>query len=154
MRRGQVELIGMVFVVLVLVVGLILYVRFAGSNTGTEQQTQTSQSTSAFLTALRETNVPECRANVERVARACQEEQPLCTSGKPCIELQKIFDKVAQATLYQQGLVYNLSLEKTAVMTGSCNSSDQRQLLVAAPVTDIVLTGGNAKGRIRLSICK
>ena len=146
--RAQVEMIGLVFVVLILVIGIVLYARFS-----VVPEQEPPETTSAFLTALKETTVDSCNANVERVARACLEGTPFCVTGDPCTELQDTFDEVG-GVLDRQGIVYNLSLEQTSVMTGDCPSSNPTVGLSSAPVSEIVLSGGVSKGRIRLSVCR
>lgn len=156
-RRGQIEMVGLVFVVVLLILGILLYVRLsaagderAGDLTDTAERVQQSNS---FLVALKETTL--CGTTFERAVRACIEDERLCPSGDPCIEVQDTMDRIVAATLIPQGYLFNLSIVGTDVMnvTG-CISADPEVLLASGAESTIVLSGARPSGRLKLSICR
>ncbi len=159
MRKAQIEMIGLVFVVVILVLGIVLFVRFnAISSGGTGEYTRqaaATQQASAFMTALKETTVPLCGASVERVARACLEDDYYICPLDPCDALQSVFSDIGEQTLTKQGLYYNLSLEGRDVnVTVGCNSSTPTVQLSSALRSEIILSGGRGTGYFRLSVCR
>ena len=119
-RKGQMEMVGLVFVVPVIVIGIIMYVTFSGTtdNTGTARQVQAYTS---FITAFGETELPACGLPAARVAQECFE-YPIGSSicgGEPCDALQEAMDAILASTLERQGIGYNMSLEGTGVMSAS-----------------------------------
>lgn len=159
MRKAQMEMIGLVFVVVILVLGVVLFIKFKSISGGTSgdyiRQAAETQQASAFMTSLKETSVPACSTTVERVARACLEDDYFICPSNPCVELQNIFETITNGTLTKQGILYNLSLEGSEVMAmKSCNSSDTRVLLSSAQRAEVILSGGSGVGHIRLSVCR
>ncbi|MDD9953873.1 MAG: hypothetical protein OXR66_06070 [Candidatus Woesearchaeota archaeon] len=149
MKRAQIEMIGLVFIVLLLVVGIMLYLRF--SSPPEQNNEGTFQGATSFLVALKESAV--CDASFERVAAACIEGHAFCDSGDPCLEAQLFMDEITSEFLVQHK--FNLSIERTDVqVVVDCESGDQRTLLAAAPRTPIVLSRGVIGGNIVLSICR
>jgi hypothetical protein len=143
-RRGQFEMIGLVFVVLIIVVGIVLYM-LLGSN----RPLPAAKGGSSFLVALTETTVPACDASVEELARACVKQESLCDD--PCFAAQEAFETIGSASLGKAGYRYNLSIEGTAVMVveGDCVSADPRIALREAPRQTIAGLTAN----VRLSVC-
>ncbi|MBR9700259.1 hypothetical protein GOV11_00130 [Candidatus Woesearchaeota archaeon] len=168
MRRGQTEMIGLVFIVVALLLGLLVYVKFSVivKNPAGDlvDRARDVQQTSSFLVALKETTVPNCGgAPMERLARACIEnDRSFCITGRPCDMLQELFENLVKVTLVKQGIKFNLSLEGTEVMVVStdvngdldCVSADRSVDISSAPVGEVVLSGGSGKGYIRLSMCR
>lgn len=117
---GQMEMVGLVFVVLIIVIGIILYVAFSNpaDSTGTTRQVQAYVS---FITAFGETELPSCGLPAARVAQECAE-RPAGSSicgGRPCEELEEAMEAVLARTLKDQGIGYNMSLQGTGVQSVS-----------------------------------
>lgn len=153
MRKGQMEMIGLVFVVVLIVVGIILYVSLSERNSsdGIVRTAKDVQTYTSFLTALAETDVPECGIPVSRVAAACLERDRNLCDGDPCRALNDTIQLIAAATLKEQGLRYNLSLDQTSIQAyDRCNAS---AINAYAPSIPIVTPGG-IPGKITLTICR
>lgn len=150
------EMIGLVFIVVIIVIGIVLYISSSNKvnrDDGTGQAQGVQKSTS-FLTALAETRIPACGVPLSRVVQACVNDEVFCDNGDPCKTLQRTFDKVAAHSLYEQGMKYNLSVEGTAVQNISgCNSSSVNTRILAAPRQPIPLTNGQQTYLV-LSICR
>jgi hypothetical protein len=155
MRRAQIEMIGLVFIVVLLVIGAVLYVRFSTADTSGTRAAQDMQGATSFLVAVKETTIPSCGASIERVAAACIERRSLCPGSDPCSRLQDSLDALAHIALGERGVHYNLSIEGTGIeAVDGCRSGDARVDLVAAPRSPIVLSGGRSQRFLVLSVCK
>jgi hypothetical protein len=150
--KGQMEMIGLVFVVVIIVLGMFLYLRFSDSpsesivRTAKEVQLYTS-----FLTALSETDVPDCGVPVSRVAAACLEDDADLCGGTPCEALNNTINTIAEATLKRQGIRYDLRLEGTAVQAADrCNITVTSSYSPSIPI----VTPSGIPGKITLTVCR
>jgi len=139
-RRAQMEMVGLVFVVVILVLGIVLYVSFSqprGTNTAAQVMGQSS-----FLNAMLETQVPECGVSISRLAQACIQNEGFC--GDACDKVQFALDRIVNMTLIEQGVKYNISIEGTGIMNYSsdCKSSDNRTRLGPGAQAFVTLNGG------------
>jgi hypothetical protein len=151
-RRGQMEMIGLVFVVVLLVLGIVLYLAFAGKTRSPTTARQVQESNS-FLTAIADTHIPACKVKFSEVAQSCAGGGFLPCSN-PCVELDFAVDRIANATLLREGRKYNLSLVGKDVMNYSdCESADPKTLITSAPQLAIVLGGGRVK-QLSLAYCR
>lgn len=152
MRRGQTEMIGLVFIVVLIVVGIVIYLRMSVDDVENVEQEQ--QGSVSFLVALKETTLPACGVSFERAAAACFQGETLCTSRDPCLEIQNTMDELS-LVLLRQGFKYNLSIEGTALETvSSCQSGDRSVDLLMAPRVPLVYASGGAQRFLRLSVCR
>lgn len=153
MRRGQLEMIGLVFIVLLLVVGIVLYAKFAGKSQTGDRSTKL-QGAGSFLIALSETSVPSCGTSFSKVVSACALGKSFCLTGDPCLEAQRTMELLASETLDKQGIAYNLSIQGTplAVFTDDCESANPAVDVLAAPNVEIVLGGGTTR-KMTLALC-
>ena len=125
MRRAQMEMIGLVFVVLIVAMGLVLYVSFSPSRApGPHKEVNTYVS---FLNAFAESDITSCGAQgmpVARVAQECAAGNPEVCGRDPCDMLQNAMDKVLRETLFVQNIKYNMSLEGTGISSvNDCDSA-------------------------------
>lgn len=155
-RRGQMEMIGLVFIVVIIIIGMVLYLSLSGKDTGgaTANRAASAQKSSSFLTAIVETDIVGCGVPLSRVAQACVRREAFCDNDDPCITLERAMTKLANETLYVQGVKYNLSLEGTLAQTDSdCDSANLSVSLIAAPRQPIPLGNGQTVDLV-LSICR
>ena len=153
MRKAQMEMIGLVFIVLIIVVGIVLYLRFSTRDTlGVSRVAVEVQGSNSFLTSLAETEIPQCKATVARVARACKEGENYCLSGDPCGELHDTFSKITEASLVKQGVKFDLRLEGSVRVQEGCAGLAPPVSLSSASVLPVILSTGQSK--ITLSICR
>lgn len=154
MRRGQMEIIGLVLIVAVLLIGIVVYLQLSADNPGLEgvQAAKDVQGTTSFVVALSETSVEACGGvPFWRVARACAERERFCASQDPCGALQETVDAVAAATLAAQGLKYNLSVEHTPVQSAQeCDLTMDRSAATPVP---ILLSNGESVSLV-LVLCR
>ncbi len=153
-RRGQTEMIGLVFVVALIALGIVLYARLGTrSGDGGAAQAEQAQGSASLLVSLLETTVPSCGSSFERVAAACVEGRPMCASGDPCGEAQAVLENVSAIALDARGAKYNLSVEGTGmgIASADCASADPRVDLVAAPRVPLLTATGTRY--LRLSLC-
>jgi hypothetical protein len=153
-RRAQVEMVGLVMVVALLIVGIVLYMSFsAKANTAGSAASRTQGSTD-FTVALAATYLPACDVQFWEAAQACLDGKAIGSCTDPCAEIQRAMDAVAGATL--QGYRYNLSLSSqrgtVAQNTSDCPSADQRLMGVTESTTMIRLESG-ASAKIVLALC-
>lgn len=146
MRRAQTEMIGLVFVVVILVLGFLLYLKFSSGGGGS-----VPDQSSTYLVALKETTIPACKTSVERIAAACLEGETLC--GDPCSRLEETFRSIAGQTLVREGFRYNLSLIGSVSNSSDCASADPAVELTSAPRAPIV-SGGHVIGYLELAMCR
>jgi len=152
MKRAQMEMVGLIFIVIILVVGIVLYLRFSIPD-GPTVPVQELQSVTSFLVAAKETTIPACGTSVERTIAACLEDRTLCTSRDPCYEAQVALETLAAEMLPLQGFTYNLSVDGSSIMIeDGCVSADPRIQLLAAPRIPIVFAG-SAQRQLILAIC-
>jgi hypothetical protein len=145
--RAQIEMIGLVIVVIIIVIGIAIYARSSGT-THSSVQVQVQSGTS-FLTALAETDVPDCGVSFSILASECAVESRFC--GDPCAHLQRAMSAIASATLLKEGRSFNLSLEGTGVQFFShCDSGEPTTKLIAKPPLPIAATGRS----LVLSLCR
>lgn len=149
--RGQMEMVGLVFVVLIIVVGIILYVSFSGRGADGAQRSKESQAYKSFVTAFGETDIPACGMPASRVAQECLFDDTTVCGGDPCGELQQAIEDITEYTLEEQGIRFNMSLEgKPVGVEMGCDSSVTSGLQWASlPI------GGMASrnSSLRLSVC-
>lgn len=151
MRRGQMEMVGLVFIVVLLIIGAVLWIRLSAIDTGGGQRAQDLQGATSFLVALKETTLPMCGTSFERVAASCAAGGTLC--GDPCYEAQTAMREIAQTALGDRGVRYNLSIEQTGLtVINGCDSANLSVDIAAAPRAPLVLPSG-AQRNIVLSIC-
>ena len=149
-QRAQMEMIGLVFVVVLIVVGIILYLTLSDRvNTSKPVQKDVQYSTS-FRTALAETEIPECQAAVTHVAYACITQDLSYCNSLPCEALQRAMDAITEETLKRQGIKYNLSLDQTSVQ--SISGCDSGNKTTGVFYSDIPIP--NTPSKITLSICR
>jgi len=164
MRKGQMEMIGLVFVVVIIVFGILLYLKFStrGDTGGITKRAEVTQSQSAFLVALKETDIPSCQAPFWRVAKACLENDPFCTGEDACAVLQDTIQTIADLTLTEQGTLYDIRLKGTDVQYAPkdtsttpeplCDVEDLNEEFLISAAQPIAHTGGQAD--LLLTICK
>jgi hypothetical protein len=147
------EMVGLVFVVVILVLGIVLYLQFASK--ARSPVAQQSQASSSFLTALADTYVPACNVRFSEVARECASggfSDLVC--GDPCAEAQIVMNKIAAVTLLREGKKFNLSLSgKNVQYVSGCNSADPTVQIVAAPQIVIPLGSGRV-ANLGLALCR
>jgi hypothetical protein len=124
-KRAQMEMVGLVFVVLIVILGIVLYVSFSTRDSGTSPRKEIQTYTS-FLNAFGETEVQSCGLPVAQVARECAFAENNICEGDPCGALQHAMDVVLAETLKEQNIKYNMILEGTA--TGSSNECDSEAM--------------------------
>ncbi len=152
MRKGQMEMVGLVFVVILVVIGIVMYLLFSLPTDGGASQAQL-QGITSFLISLKETTLPGCSASFERVVAACVQGERLCGSGRPCREAQRAME-AASAFLQDSGYAFNLSLFGTGLMVvDGCASAEPGVPLLAAPRLPIVYEGG-LREYLVLAICR
>jgi hypothetical protein len=105
MRRAQVEMIGLVFVVVIIVLGIILYMQFSKSKISTVPKD--IQRSNSFLVALTETTIPACRESFSRVAQSCVLNEQTCED--PCGKLKETMQDTAKYGL--AGSKYSIRVE-------------------------------------------
>ncbi|HIH24706.1 TPA: hypothetical protein HA251_06760 [Candidatus Woesearchaeota archaeon] len=150
------EMIGLVFIVVIIIIGMVLYLSLSGKDDSGARANRAAnaQKSSSFLTAIAETDIVGCGVPLSRVAQACVRREVFCDNGDPCITLERAMTKIANETLYAQGMKYNLSLEGTRVQAESdCDSANLSVSLIAAPRQPIPLGNGQTVDLI-LSICR
>lgn len=157
-RRGQTEMIGVVFIAVMLIVGVLIYARMSSDGGGSTnaRDAVVEQEAESFIISLLAADVEQCGTNFEGVARACLERDTICDSADPCGELQDMMTLVAGETLTKYGTRYNLSVEGTgASVVVACNSSDRRVLLHANSRQEIIGSGGMPLGKgLVLGVCR
>lgn len=158
-RRGQTEMIGVVFIAVLMIVGVLIYARMSadGNSSGNLYNAVVEQEAESFIISLLATDVPDCGTNVEGVARACLEHDTnICRTGDACDVLQETMELVASETLTTFGMRYNLSVEGSPVsVVVVCNSSDRRVLLYANSRQEIIGSGGMPLGKgLVLGVCR
>jgi len=87
MNKGQMEMVGLVFIVIIVILGIFIYLQVATRTPDVDSTV--SQEATSFLIAFKESTIPSCGASVEQVAAACIEKKGFCSSGDPCFELQE-----------------------------------------------------------------
>lgn len=154
MKRGQVEMVGLVFVVFILVFGIIVYLKLSAGSAGTVAKE--SQGSTSFLIALLETDVPNCDSELQTVIAACAEGRSLCRGGAgPCHEAQRAIETVTEHTLVYEGMRFNLSVSETELsVVNDCESGDTNVLLSSAFEAPIVLSSARIGPSMQLSICR
>jgi len=149
------EMVGLVFIVAIIVVGIILYITFSAKNSndngaGTASSYQRSTS---FLVALTETDVLECGEPVSSVIKDCMlDDRSSCND--PCKALNTTFNAVLNYTLTANFVKYNLSLEGKNVGNASdCDSADPNIETLGAPKQPVSLGNGQSAYLV-LTLCK
>lgn len=151
-------MIGVVVIAVILIIGVLLYARIDSRDDTASAARSAGQvhEAKSFLIAFLSADVPRCGTSVEGVARACIENDMICTSADPCRELQRAMDTISQQTLSRSGLRYNLSVEGTPAMSVfECASADRRVLLLADQPEPIIGSAGAPLGKsMRLAVCR
>lgn len=151
MRRGQVEMVGLVFVVVIIVLGIVLYMQFSGSKTSAVPKDQ--QRTNSFLVALTETTVPACGDTFARVAKSCVVGDAICQ--QPCETLSRTMADIAAQAL--PGAKYSLRLESGDGRQVYAHAEDHctadAASIIAAPQQPIPF-GGGENVYLTLTLCR
>jgi hypothetical protein len=147
MRRGQMEMIGLVFIVIVLVIGIVLFLTFMPKARASQGSFREGES---LLIAFGQATVPACGVSVSEVARQCANGGTCRDGSDACVHLSEALGHIAP-TLDQWS--YNISLEGTAVMhENGCQSANPRQPLQGTPTLPIPLGGGRV-AKLKLAVC-
>ncbi len=163
-RRAQLEMVGLVLIVAIVMIGIILYVvSLSKQDSGQENRDLLQeQKGSAFLTAILDTSVPQCsNVTVSIAIQKCAEDKPFCDSGNACRDLEIFLKDVTNMSLYEQGSKFNLTLKDSLAdkfsIVKDCNTGaaklNRSIRVLAAPQQDITLSD-TTKAKLILAICK
>lgn len=111
-KRGQMEILGLVFIVILVVMGLLLLLLFVGKGTPTLRRFQESALAKNYLTTLAQTQT-DCRERtVEGLLQECSSGGLFtCENGQDaCRYVQDAIDDIADATLIAWNRNYSLSV--------------------------------------------
>jgi hypothetical protein len=146
MRCAQLEMVGLVFVVVLVVMGLLLYLSLSSRQPVTPSRVP--ERASSFMVALIETDVPECGVVYSSLARECLLGSDFCSD--PCGKLQNVTNTVLAYSLAKEGMRYNITLEGTSVY----NASGCEGRLPAFVSPNPINLASGAKRNLVLTICK
>lgn len=151
-RRGQFEMVGLVFIVVIIVLGIFLYVTLGAKDrsASTAKSIVHEEAMRSFLLTFAQTEVTECATNVYSVARACAQNEAVGRCARSCDALQDATDNTLDSTLKVQGLNYSLTLEGTSVES-STPGCGPKSMAYAAPQLPIPVSGGTRK--MTLTLC-
>ena len=154
MRRGQFEMIGLVFIVVIIVIGIMLYLSFVGKDPQNKlvKQATKAEGANSFLIALSETHVPKCgtAVTVTMLARACNDNAAIGACTTPCSDLQDVFNGITAATLNAQGLKYSLSFNGVSSAYGGCSPTSPDTTMI--PTMPVPISGSSKD--IVLALCR
>lgn len=155
--KGQTEMIGLVFIVAIVVIGMIIYIISLGkqdSGTSNRDLLQ-AQLSPTYLTAIDSTSVPSCNnISFEKVVQKCIKSETFCTNGDPCAALSLFLDNITQNTLFAQGSKYNLSIEGRSISSVyECDSANSSVKTYAGSHYAVNL-GDGAQVNLRLFLCR
>jgi hypothetical protein len=150
MKKAQVEMVGLVFVVVIIVIGIILYMSFANKNQAPD--TKDLQRSNSFLVALSETTVPGCSDPFSRVVQSCVLNEATCQ--QPCEQLETVMDQTAQYAL--AGSKYSLRVEDatgTVFARVEDDCTKDAASIIAAPRQPIPFGNGRTAYLV-LTLCR
>jgi len=114
-KKAQIEMIGLVIVVIILAIGLLLYVKLAVFRDQGEKENTIVEN--AYLTNLMGAvfNVKVCETDakkVEEVLVMCFENQEFCSETDSCIYLKKQIKEIITSVGIKDFKKYSISVEK------------------------------------------
>jgi hypothetical protein len=152
-HKGQFEMVGLVFVVLIIVLGVFLYVILGNNNNGQVARSALhEEAMRSYLLTLAQTEVTACEANVYTVAKACAQHETAGRCNDACTALQEAIDNTIASTLELQGFKYNLTIDGTSVMSATNGCNQKTSMIYAAPELPIPVDGGTRK--MTLALCR
>lgn len=157
-KRGQMEMVGLVFIVVIIVIGVVLYASAIGSKdtSKTYKDTVEKQKSPTFLTALATADVADCSNRpFQEVIGKCIRNERYCSGGDACSAAQDFMSVVADNTLKEQGVKYDLFIkDRTDLRVNDrCDSFNKNNLTYAGKIYPIDLGTGDTATLV-LVICR
>jgi|GEM_PF-5673505 len=159
-RRGQFEMVGLVFVVLIIVVGIMLYLVFSSRDPTARvaRSIVLEENARSYLLVLSQTDVPACGNGVDitSLSRACAQRERIGQCVDACEDLEEAMRAIVDQTLDAQGQACRLYLGvgTGAIAAASCDDDciPESINVAAAPDIPIPVNGGTA--RLTLALCR
>ncbi len=159
-RRAQMEMVGLVFIVVIIVIGFILYALSIDKKdtSQTYKDAIEKQKSPTFLTALATADVIDCNnIPLQEVIGKCIRNERYCTSGDACEAAGAFMTTIAISTLHTQGEKYDLYVkdhtDKLRVYD-RCDSIGNRSALTYVGKTYPMNLGTGDTATLVLVICK
>jgi hypothetical protein len=153
-RRAQMEMIGLVMVVVILIFGILIYMQLASKPNNAPAVAKTAQANNAYLTAMLETDIPQCRVTFRELAQACGRKVPIGSCPDSCEAVQASLDTIVANTLEKEGRQYNISITMTEIQKESgCKSAEPKTRIISGAQLPLVLGDGRTR-EFSLKLCR
>ena len=118
-KKGQMELIGLAFVVVIMILGLMLYIGFAVlPNAGGATSNQVREAAnygSALHTAMLATTIPRCDYSLGMALERCATNEHLrCGSTSVCDATRNAWEEMLKETIGYSNVPYTARIEQSS----------------------------------------
>jgi hypothetical protein len=155
MTKSQMEIMGLVVIVVLIAIGFFFYIAFKINNPPplTARKFSNEQLATNFVATLLRTNTRCQGFTVEELLKDCVRGQNINCPGSSCLEAERVISNILDKTLKNWSVSYNFEISRVGISYNNLNCTPEREKdMPGYFVLPIDTYGSNIE--LSLEICK